>query len=463
MAAMSSKRTEKPTKIMKSGTETSKKHRFESFNQRISKLKIDPIHKTRRTDVAVDENDSKTSYFRTDLDRWKDLNLSENFRTFARHVRPLCDTLPQVVHHEQNIIGFLRCHIEKGDSLSLEPLLSLLANFAHDLGTRFELHFAETVALVASIASKHTNVEVIEWSFTCLAWLFKYLSRLLVPDLRPLFHVMSSLLGKEQQKLHIIRFAAEAMSFLVRKAATIHHKNQEPLTKIIECVVHDLNQTADQARDIYQYSHGLKMLLVHAIKSVNRAFHSSGATIYSSLLKAVVSNHHGGCSLGLLEGVTLGLIHHADQSTLLPILNVILEQIKRLKPNDLGRSPAVSGLMVRLVDEHMLDIYERLIFIFSTVRKGSRIRDWTPVSEALILLLEYRQALDKKPTESAYKAAAVIIHSAPLDSILLKIRPLMESLVHDPGMGLFLSFSTFLSSINQERFVDLVLPYFLKY
>ena len=87
-------------------------------------------------------------------------------------------------------------YISLQDKDALEPLLDLLTAFAHDLGVRFEKYYAQSLDLLLAIASKPQDVEVIEWTFGAMAFLFKYLSKLLIPDLRPTFNVMSPLLGK---------------------------------------------------------------------------------------------------------------------------------------------------------------------------------------------------------------------------------------------------------------------------
>ena len=179
------RRTRPLPKRSKGGTASTRRHQFESFSQRIAKLHIDPIRKVRRPNVDNDDSDTATSFFKTGLAYWRELNLSENFTEFVREVEKLCESLPQILHFQHRILDILERYIEKQDALSLEPLLSLLSHLAHDLGARFEQHFQRSLTLVTSIAAKHPDVEVIEWCFTYLAWLFKYLSRLLVTDLRP--------------------------------------------------------------------------------------------------------------------------------------------------------------------------------------------------------------------------------------------------------------------------------------
>ena len=274
-------------KLAKGGTTSTRKHRFLSFNQKISQIDIDPVRKRQRNAPFDEDIQGSSSHFRSSLDRWKDLNLSENFTLFTREIVPLCSSLPQLLHYNERVFQILLRYIEKGDSYCLEPLLVLLSSFAHDLGSRFEDYFSRAVTLVASLAVKHGDVEVIEWCFTCLAWLFKYLSRLLVPNLRPVFDIMAPLLGREPQKLHTTRFAAEAMSFLVRKAATVFAKDPNPLNIIIGAIFEDIHRLSVERGENAKsglYEHGLKTLIFDSIKGIDRKLFSRGPCIYSCMI-----------------------------------------------------------------------------------------------------------------------------------------------------------------------------------
>ncbi|KAL8831528.1 MAG: hypothetical protein Q9170_005258 [Blastenia crenularia] len=454
MAATSSGSKLKTTRIVRTTSSSRRKHRFESFNQRVAKLNIDPIHKTRHTDRSLNEDDTAASYFKTDLDKWKELNLSENFTNFVREVLPLCNTFPQVLHYQSNIAKILATYIERGDSLSLEPLLSLLSCFAHDLGSNFETYFSDTVTLVTSLATRHTDVEVIEWSFNCLAWLFKYLSRLLVPDLRPLLRIMSPLLGKVPHKLFTTRFAAEALSFLVRKAALVYHKNQRPLQNAISFILEDVDRLDREGEDVPLYHYGLKILLVDAIKGLERGLHSSGPTLYGFLLDATLSGTSECRSrMIILEGVTVGLIHHTEASTFQPVADHCLRSIQQQTKQDRDAHTYA----------HAQRICERLLCVLSTVRKGSRVLDWVPVVDALLALLKSREKHEEKPTPALCEAAVVIMQAAPLNVLISKVRPLMDRVANSQNQDQFLAFCDFFCQLNKERFESLIEPYFVKF
>ncbi|MCJ1384324.1 U3 snoRNP protein [Xylographa soralifera] len=451
---MSSGRRDRPIRGHKGGTESSRKHHFESFTQRIAKLNIDPIRRVRRQNVEQDDVEATTSYFRTGLSYWKNLNLSGTFTAFVLEVEPLCDNLPQVLHYQKKIADILFKYAEKGDALSLEPVLSLISHLAHDLGAQFEEHFAKAVTVVASLAAKHTAVEVVEWSFTCLAWLFKYLSRLLVPDLRAVYEIMAPLLGREAQKRYVTRFAAEAMSFLVRKAVLAYHKNHTPLDILVDHVMSDLQEMEGQFKDTVLYQYGIMTLFADSIKGVNRGLHSSGSTLYACLLSTVhgVNREPSPIIVSTLCGITTNIIHHTDERTFTPILDVLLSQTKALT--------RTSGLSI-------LALHGELLLVVSAVRKGSRIHNWQPVVDSLIMLLDLRTAhRDEnflRSMDAIDKGAAIILQYAPLDLVIPKVRIVLEYIIGNDEINEFLLFCTYLCELGRQRFDALISPYFLKY
>ena len=450
---MSSGKHSRPRKLVKGGTTSTRKHRFESFNQRVAKLNIDPIRRRRRNEVIEEALQVSASYFKVSLDRWKDLNLSENFTSFVREIDPICSSLPQLLHHNTRIFDTLASYIDRRDSSSLEPLLDLLSNLAHDLGVKFEDHFSKAVTLVSSLAAKHTAVEVIEWSFTCLAWLFKYLSRLLVPNLGPVFKIMAPLLGREPQKLHTTRFAAEAMSFLVRKAATVYVKDKKPLKIVIGAIREGLIQMAQMEGNRSQlqlYQHGLMMLLLNALKGIDRKLYSGATYIYSCMIDDLFSADHHQCGAyaDVVFGTTVAMIHHSDAENFQPILDVILEHIRRLDQNSDVSAVADSG---------------HLLFIVATVRKGTRIQGWKPLLDAVLQLLDICHIQDREVLTEIYKATAVILQSSPLDLVLPNLRMAMSTIASERSSPQFLSFCNYFCDLGRQRFQEFLLPYFSKF
>ncbi|KAI9840724.1 MAG: U3 snoRNP protein [Sclerophora amabilis] len=438
-------------KSRKGGTAPSRKHRFESFTQRIAKLKIDPVRRSRRVDLDVDDESVASSYFKASLDEWKELNVSGNFTDFVREVSLLSDSLPQILHFQDRIVSLLIKYIERRDTLSLEPLLSLVAHFAHDLGARFEKYYSRVVELVASLAANHPDVEAIEWSFNCLSWLFKYLSRLLVADLRPTYGLMAPLLGKESQKPFATRFAAEAMSFLVRKAGTAYRREKEPLEVIVNHAFEDLKRCRGTKSEAL-YQKGLMALFSESIKGINRGLYSNGETIFQCMLRSILhnDNQRNEAAEDVLCGVLVNIAHHTEAETFSPIANLVLHDITGPEAN---------------VTAH-LGLLGRLLFILAGIRKGTRIEAWGPVMEAIRKLLSVTRPEDSsfnQDISDIIYTSALALQTAPIDMMMPHLRPILDQLSSPRLSDYFLSFCNYFSELGSERFRAFILPYFQKY
>ncbi|KAF2996478.1 U3 snoRNP protein [Curvularia kusanoi] len=436
-------------KHTKGGTVSSRNHRFEGFSQRIAKLKIEPVRRGRSTILDDAELESTFSYFRDSFLEWKELCLAENFVHFSRKVAPLCDSLPQVLHHSDRIVDLLVEFIEKGEKFSEEPLLSLLAHLAHDLGEQFEKHFERVVKTVAHLAATHAEIEVIEWSFTCLAWLFKYLSRLLVPDLRPTFDLISPLLGRAHQKAFVARFAAESLSFLVRKAGAGYHRDKAPLTLIVRHISEQMKELQDNDKD-YEFQQGIMFLLADSLKGVQRGTHSSATAILQALLADAYHDDYASLQAPPLESVLVGvvtaIIHHTDAENFKPLLDVIIAQAASAS----SQHAALSS---------------RLLFIVCGVRKGSRVADWKPVLTALEHILN--TANDPADLESSeawdlLSATAVVFQYCALDAAI-PYEKLLEGLTKGSWDAYFLPFCNMFAELGAEKFKALLLPYFKRF
>lgn len=96
------------------------------FTERVNAIKIDPIRKLKKktgSAGAVDDETATKSYFLAAFNHWAALNLSTAFTEFASECAPLCQTLPLILHNQNEINQLLQKYISKKDEHSLEPLL----------------------------------------------------------------------------------------------------------------------------------------------------------------------------------------------------------------------------------------------------------------------------------------------------------------------------------------------------
>ena len=438
----------KPKKDTKRTTVTTKNHRFQPFSQRIANLRIDPIRRKRnQVDSEALSNESDT-YFGRSLTEWRDLNLSETFGNFAKEVAPLCDNLPSVLYNEEKIMDLLVEYIGKADELAMEALLSLLSRFAHDLDTRFEKHFARAVSTVASVASKHPDPAVVEWSFTCLAWLFKYLSRLLTPDLRPVYDLMSVYMGKEPQKPFIVRFAAESMSFLVRKAATVYDRDQEPLDRILghilgDCIASESVRSADLHRQ------GVMTLLTEAVKGIQHGIHTSGLAVIKSLMRNVRKAFND-TSMEIVAGTLTSTIHYTTPETFQPVAKLVVSELEVTEEE---------------VNESLASFAGRTIFTIVSVRKAARIQEWSGIVKIVSTLVKAgtkQPLLSPRTKHSVLSALAVVMQSATVEAVLPALG-LLDLIRQPEWIPHFLQFCDLSARLGDERYHQFVVPHLQKF
>ncbi|TGJ86705.1 hypothetical protein E0Z10_g2047 [Xylaria hypoxylon] len=460
MPSVQSGRVFKSRKGKTGGTPHQKNHRWESFSTKISKLhSLDPLRRVRRHDLDAEDLEATTSYLRNGLDKWAELNLSKGFSLFKRELQPLCDSLPQILHFEGRIMDLLEKYISAQDLESLEPLFDLLTAFAHDLGTRFEKHYPRALSLIIQVASRPQDAAVVEWTFACLAFLFKYLSKLLVPDLRPTYDLLAPLLGKTRNPAHITRFAAESLSFLVKKAAAPANK-EKALVLFIEHVRNDFTASSDN-RNLEMYYHGLMTMFAEAVKGQGRGVHTTGADIVKALVRSVSNDQ---CiSLEPINwsevvcGVLVSLVHHTTVETFISIPRAITDAA--MSDENRAEFPLRNIL------------YIRCLGIISGVRKGTRIVDWQLILGCLLQCLE-PISKNSKILETVESTAvwqqllvntAIVWQQAPIDILIPYITEFTAVMTREPLIGWFIPYCSYFSDLDSTRFRSIFLKSFQKF
>jgi U3 small nucleolar RNA-associated protein 20 len=440
-------------------------HRWESFTTKISKLhSLDPLRKVRRHDLVDEDLSATTSYLRNGLDRWSELNLSKSFAAFKRELLPLCESLAQILHFENRIMDLLEQYIARHEPDSLEPLLDMLTAFAHDLGTRFfEKHYTRALTLIVALAEKlPKNAEVVEWTFAALAFLFKYLSRLLVPDLRPTYDAVSALLGKEKVPGHVARFAGEAMSFLVKKAATPSSR-EKALSMLVDHVKEDL-QASVSTRQYGLYSQGVMAMFAEAIKGTGHTVHSTGPDTFIALVRAIPSEElqpgRQTVWTDVCCGVLTSVIHHSTSETFSTLEQAITTEVAVAaeEPNT-TRTP------------WRMSISTRILGIVAGVRKGYRISNWPVLTKSLSLALKALSHSQDPLTDlhtpllwqSVMFPTAIILCRAPIDALLPSLTELTSTLTKEPFMRCSIPFSSLCADLDSGRFRSLFQKSFQRY
>ncbi|KAM4748821.1 small subunit processome component 20 homolog [Rhinophrynus dorsalis] len=239
-------------------------YKFLTFSERLANVNIDIIHRIDRTESFSEDVET---YFYEGLQKWRDLNLTQNFVTFYREVSSKCQSFHLLVYHQNAIVQSLKTHLQVKNSLAYQPLLDLVVQLARDLQTDFYPHFQEFFLTISSLLDTK-DTELIEWAFTCLSYLYKYLWRLMVKDMPTIYSLYSTLLAHHKQ--HIRNFAAESFAFLMRKVSD--------LSVLFNFMFLDLNEHPEKVQ-------GLGQLLFEMCKGVRNMFHSSGPKAIGVILQ----------------------------------------------------------------------------------------------------------------------------------------------------------------------------------
>ncbi len=411
-------------------------------------MKIDPVHTVERRKTSDDDKDLLQSFFRAALEEWAELNLSQSFTSFYAKVNPLCENLPQLLHHADTVFDLLVQHIEKNDELSLEPLLSLLAHLAHDLGHTFERYFSRTVEMVARVADSQEKADVIEWCFTCLAWMFKYLAKLLVQDLRPLLDIMTPYLSSKKD--YIVRFSAESLAFLLRKAAVLYQKKRAPLSLAIKHLVEALPE-ATVVPPYTPYQLGVMSLCVDSARGLDRQLHSCSASLVQCLLDTALAMSDRPSVQSTVEGILVGLIHETDSTAFRPVLEVVLDVVQHCTATD-GANQVSSAV--------------RLLMVLLGTRKSSRITGWTVVIETFQTLSQrvwQSTEVTSQLNSSLATITAQILQYSPMDQLLPFSQKLLDTMAEHLSTREFFAFSILCAELGKGRFTDLVLSRLQQY
>lgn len=330
----------------KTPTASRRRHAFKSFRERIDAIRIEPsLNLTKRALDYVE-----VSHFLTTLNHWEECNLLGNFVAFVDATRPLVQSLPQLLFHKQKVWQLLRRHISEGDRFSLQPLLELLTQFIHDLGPEFMEFYAELLALLLDIATRapeiagskdkgartaaaRADANLLEWTFTTLAHLFKYEQRQLSQDLELTLDGLLPVLSDDattKRESYLTRFAAEALLFLIRKQkpAQLEHTIDLCITKQVSAAA-------------------MTTLFTEAITLVQQLFHSKGMAILDTLGAKVAP--------AIVADVVLALLAHALAETAPPVVATALKH---------PSWPVVAAL--------------------TFAELGKKINDWSAIAQAII-------------------------------------------------------------------------------
>uniref|UniRef100_A0A4W6DX27 UTP20 small subunit processome component n=1 Tax=Lates calcarifer TaxID=8187 RepID=A0A4W6DX27_LATCA len=402
-------------------------YRFLTFAERLANVNINVIHRIDRTGSYAEEVET---YFSEGLTKWRDLNLTAHFTTFLKEVANKSQSFNMLVFHQKSIVESLKTHLAVKNSLAYQPLLDLVVQLARDLQTDFYPHFPDFFILITTLLDTK-DTEVLEWAFTCLSYLYKYLWRVMVKDMTNIYSLYSTLLAHKKE--HIRNFAAESFSFLMRKVPD--------LDALLTHVFSDLQQHPDKAE-------GAGQLLFEMCKGVRNMFHSCTA-LPVALRKLGPITSPGVCLpwdtvRDALDHMAQAAANHVDREHFL----VLWESLQVKQDSDLKLGTQL----------------ERLLFILHTLvshRDGSKITKPEAVCQTVLRLIQ-SSAL----SIPCYRLLLQIISSLLLGENVSLPKSLIQETVQKVfgstvGQDLILEFTK--EMFTMKQFEQLFLPSLLRF
>ena len=158
--------------------------KFQSFTQRIASIKIDVVHRIGETREVPDEE--QDTFFRECLAKWSELNCTQDFVNFHKDVNRLVQDLKQLLFYKDEVFEILCKHLSHSNSTCLDALLDLMAQLTRDLQYEIYPYFQRILDTLTDLLHSH-DADIIENTFVCLAFIFKYLWRYMIHDSREIY------------------------------------------------------------------------------------------------------------------------------------------------------------------------------------------------------------------------------------------------------------------------------------
>ncbi|XP_075229923.1 small subunit processome component 20 homolog [Lycorma delicatula] len=243
--------------------------KFQPFSERISNINVDVFHRVcHKYEESEDKDDT---FFYVAYKKWNTLNKSESYGIFRNEI-DLCSikTLPELLVQKDHVVQVLLEHLENKNPLSVQAILELVVALAQDLTQEFYVYYPQFhVKLISLLNTK--DVDQLEWTFTCLAYLFKSLWRYIVKDLTSVFDSLIPLLSNNKPQ-YINNFAADSFAFVARKV-----KDKRSLLKLI---LSSLYKTKDGVS-------GYGRLLFATVSGIFNQFHSCAQPLLYFLFQSL--------------------------------------------------------------------------------------------------------------------------------------------------------------------------------
>lgn len=387
------------------------RHSYRSFRQRVDSLKIDPHSR-----LSVRAHDYvETSFFDSVLKHWMEVNISGNFLDLVDVVRPISRSLSQILLHKDVIFDSLEQHLLKNDPYSLQAVSELMTQFAHDLGPDFLPYYSRYLSSLLQVITSTTiddsqNVKntsnTLEWCFTSMAFVFKYLSKDLSQDVNITFDKFLPVFTTNK-KDYLRRFCAESLSYLIRKLS------ETSTEKFMNQVINKMDFT-EPSNELYQDS--VISLITETMTNSGGSFHSKTSSLMRILWTICIHQEDGRLDATLtLSSVILRIMDHSAAQHSQKVYTMLFDVI----------IASLSQQQSAFTLSKILKITISCIF----AKSGKLISDWKPMNKIVNLFIQQLQLHCQEVDSSEFLLFVTLFFRNAELSELVKIFPAIWRLV----------------------------------
>lgn len=308
---------------------------------------------------------------------------------------------------------------------------SFVTSMAKDLRQEFYAYFPRFLTTLIGLLNTK-EPEQIEWTFYCLAHLFKILKPFLKKDLSIVYNEILPLLNRRRHPEYVTNYAAECFSYVARD---IRDKD-----KFLAMLLSGLKKHVDSTTDCGR-------LLYEIVKGANHGLHSCAEEFLMNWLKALVnSTIDKNVLFHVLTEFTKHLVQNIYPQNLDVFWKVSFDVLLEFSAASATNDTAIGNILV-LLEQAVKFRNGKCVCRLNEVIEGLLTLSNSDLSNATLLQLS--------------QIVAMILLSPNLTVTQLDASRLTKKILSTSEKNIFEDFVWAL--VNWSQFEVLILPEFLKY
>ena len=299
----------------------------------MNKINISAVNNLKRRLVENDQSDEDISFFAIALEKWTDLNCTHDFRQLRQRIGSPLDVqnLVQIVHKKKILIDTFLDAMVNPENKALNAILEFLIALSRDLQSEFYEYFSPIFDRLVNLSMQNEDPEIIENIFVCQTFLFKYLWKHIIKDIKEHFQIFKKAFTCKKQ--YVINFTGETFAFLIRRS-------KDP-SKLFEIIFENVEQNDDLSKAVGR-------IIFESIKGVQGSINHKA----QSYLQICFDELNGKSPNGTLNSMKYFLTFAFDNIQQ-PDCFTIIWKLLMIEPNDEAHKIRIIELI------HQIVLYKR--------------------------------------------------------------------------------------------------------